>query len=261
LAKKRKHNFPSALILAGGLGTRLRTAYAAGPKSLAPVGGRPFLDYLLSWLQTEGVEDVVLCVGYKRSQIRKHVGSGRKWGMRVRYSVEQKLLGTGGAVKKAGRMIGGTRVFVVNGDTFLAVNLREMSAFHRNRKGWGTLAAAKVADARRFGALRLDPTGQITAFEEKSVGSARGRGAHPRRRINGGVYLVEKKLLSEIPARGPVSLEREVFARLVGNGRLFGFVTDGYFLDIGVPDDFRRAQSELPERFRYSDSHQGTSKD
>lgn len=79
LATKRKENFPAALILAGGLGTRLRSAFAAGPKSLVPVAGRPFLDYLLKWLRAEGVEEVVLCVGYKKSQIERHVGSGRKW--------------------------------------------------------------------------------------------------------------------------------------------------------------------------------------
>jgi NDP-sugar pyrophosphorylase family protein len=255
LAKKGSKNFPGALILAGGLGKRLRAAYAAGPKSLAPVGRQPFLDYLLKWLRAEGVEDVILCVGYKRSRIRRHVGSGRKWGLRVRYSIEKKLLGTAGAVKKAGEMLAGERVFVVNGDTFLDVNLRKMSAFHRDQKGWATLAVARVADARRFGTLQLDPRGRVTVFLEKSASGADDTCACPRRQINGGVYLFEKKLFSRIPARGQVSLEKEVFPRLLLEKRLFGFVTDGYFLDIGVTDDFRRAQTELPERFRINDSH------
>ena len=160
------------MILAGGLGSRLRPAYAAGPKTLAPVGGRPFLDYLLNWLRAEGVEEVILCVGYKWLRIQRHVGSGRKWGLRVKYSIERKLLGTAGALKKAGEMLDGERAFVINGDTFLDVNLRKMSAFHRNQKGWATLAVAKVADARRFGTLRLDSRSRIVLFVEKSASDA-----------------------------------------------------------------------------------------
>jgi NDP-sugar pyrophosphorylase family protein len=255
LAKKKSKNFPAALILAGGLGKRLRPAYAAGPKALAPIGARPFLDYLLYWLRSQGVEEVVLCVGHKRSRIQRHVGSGQKWGLRVRYSIERKLLGTAGAVKKAGTMLVGGRVFVLNGDTFLDVNLREMSAFHRDRKGWATLAVANVADAKRFGTLQLDPRGRVTSFLEKGAWATDYARACSSRQINGGVYIFEKKLLDKIPARGQVSLEREVFPRLLSKNRLFGFVTDGFFLDIGVPGDFRRAQSELPKRFRISNSH------
>lgn len=255
LAKNRSQNIPPALILAGGLGKRLRSAYSAGPKSMAPVGRRPFLDYLLRWLRAEGVEEVILCVGFKRSRIRRYVGSGRKWGLRVRYSVEKKLLGTAGAVKKAGAMLRDESVFVVNGDTFLDVNLRDMSAFHRDQKGWATLAVARVADARRFGKLRLDPRGRVTVFLEKSASHANDIYARTRQSINGGVYLFERKLLSGIPARERISLEKDVFPRLLLKRKLFGFVTDGYFLDIGVPNDFRRAQSELPERFRINDSH------
>lgn len=243
------------MILAGGLGKRLRSAYAAGPKALAPVRARPFLDYLLHWLRSEGVLEVILCVGYKRSSIQKHVGSGRKWGLRVRYSSERKLLGTAGAVKRAGAMLVGNRAFVINGDTFLDVNLREMSAFHRDRKAWATLAVATVADARRFGTLRLASSGRIVSFKEKNASETDEAAACSRSLINGGVYLFEKKLLDRIPARRQVSLENEIFPFLFKKKRLFGFVTDGFFLDIGVPDDFRRAQSELPKRFRISDSH------
>src|SRR5690349_18578713 len=99
--QQKEEELPQAVILAGGLGTRLRSAYSAGPKSMAPVGGRPFLDYLLSWLQVQGVEEVILCVGYKRSRIKRFVGRGRKWGLRVKYSIERTPLGTGGAIKNA----------------------------------------------------------------------------------------------------------------------------------------------------------------
>src|ERR1700758_1469555 len=178
---------------------------------MAPVGRRPFLDFLLKWLRAEGVEDVILCVGFKRSHIQRYVGSGRKWGLRVRYSIERKLLGTAGAVKKAGAMLRGERAFVVNGDTFLDVNLKKMIAFHRDQKGWATLAVAKVADISRFGTLRLDPYGRVTVFLEKSTSRANCASTRTRRPINGGVYLFERKLLNRIPDREQISLEKEIF--------------------------------------------------
>jgi NDP-sugar pyrophosphorylase family protein len=198
LTKNTSEKFPVALILAGGLGKRLRSAYAAGPKAMAPVGTRPFLDYLLHWLRAEGVQEVILCVGYMRSSIERHVGSGRKWGLRVKYSIDRKLLGTAGALKKAGAMLGSNRAFVINGDTFLDVNLREMSAFHRDRRAWATLAVAKVTDARPFGTLRLDSRDRITLFLEKSAGDRNDACARSKWQINGGVYLIEKKLLGGI---------------------------------------------------------------
>jgi D-glycero-alpha-D-manno-heptose 1-phosphate guanylyltransferase len=253
--KRRTNSLPTALILVGGLGKRLRSAYAAGPKPLAPVGTRPFLDYLLHWLRAHGANDVVLCVGYKRSHIQRYVCSGRKWGLRVRYSIERKPLGTAGAVKRAEEMLAGGSVLVLNGDTFLDVNLKEMIAFHLKHKGWATLAVANVANASRFGTLRLDSHRRITSFCEKSVSEGRETRVCSKQHINAGVYLFEKKLLKQIPTKAPVSLEREVFPDLLSRKKLFGFVTEGFFLDIGVPDDLKRAQSELPKRFRISDSH------
>jgi len=252
LKREDQEKLPPAMILAGGLGTRLRAAYEAGPKSMAPVGGRPFLDYLLTWLRSEGVEEVILCVGYKRASIQRYVGRGRKWGLRVTYSIEHELLGTGGAVKKAEGLISGERLLVINGDTLVEVSLRELVNFHRSRKAWATLAVVKVADDRRYGSLRMDRGGRITAFLEKRERGTGKNGEDGRRPINGGVYVFEKKLLSRIHPRWPISLENEVFPRLAAGRRTYGFVTDTYFVDIGIPDDLRRAQTELRERFRVS---------
>jgi D-glycero-alpha-D-manno-heptose 1-phosphate guanylyltransferase len=249
---KDRERLPPAVILAGGLGTRLRSAYSAGPKSMAPVGGRPFLDYLLQWLSSEGVEDVILCVGYKRSHIRRFVGGGRKWGLRVRYSVEKKLLGTGGAVKKAGRLIPGNRLLVVNGDTFVYVRLGELMEFHQSRKAVATLTAVKIADSARYGSLRMDDRARVAAFLEKSGIDESKRSKTQKRLINGGVYVFEKTVLKTIRTRKTTSLEKEVFPSLVANKRLHGFKCEAYFLDIGVPKDLRRAQSELPQRIRVS---------
>lgn len=238
----------AAVILAGGLGMRLRSAYAAGPKSMAPIGKRPFLDYLLAWLQSQGVRETILCVGYKRSQIQRFVGRGSKWGMRVRYSIEQKLLGTGGAVKKAEELISGETVLVLNGDTFVNVSLRELMKFHRSCKALATLAAVTVPNRSRYGSVRLDGKSRITAFLEKSRES-KDRGLEiDKHLINGGIYIVERKLLKMIRGSGSVSLEKDVFPSLLAKKSVYGFTTDAYFLDIGVPEDLRRAQRELPKR-------------
>ena len=243
-----REGLPPAVILAGGLGTRLRSVYAAGPKSMAPVKGRPFLDYLLAQLKKEGVKEVILCVGYKKCHIHRFVGSGDKWGLRAKYSVEHKLLGTGGALKKAEQLISEDRILVVNGDTFLDVNLRELVEFHESRKAAATLAAVKVADSARYGSLRLDSKSRITAFLEKS-GREGSQGPRTEKKlVNGGMYVLEKSLLRAIGMCGPMSLERDIFPSLLPAKSVYGFASDAYFLDIGVPLDLWRAQSELPQR-------------
>jgi NDP-sugar pyrophosphorylase family protein len=248
-----KKSLPVAVILAGGLGTRLRATYAAGPKSMAPVAGRPFLDYLLRWLRSEGVREVILCVGYKRTQIQKYVGAGRKWGLRARYSIEKKLLGTAGALKKAQRMISGESLLVINGDTYVDVNLTELTEFHRSREALATLAAVPVKDGERYGSLQLDGKSRITEFLEKGAVNLAGKRKQGKRPINAGVYVFEKNLFRAMPAGNPMSLEKNVFPRLVNSKKVYGFVRGAYFLDIGVPRDYRRAQDELPKRFGIHD--------
>lgn len=256
-ARKEGGGLPAAVILAGGLGTRLRSAYATGPKCMAPVGGRPFLDYLLTWLSSQGVKEVILCVGYKRTHIQKYVGKGRKWGLRVRYSIEEKLLGTGGAVKKAEWLVSGARLFVINGDTFLGVNLRDMFKFHLSRGAQATLAVVNVADDRRYGSLRLDREGKIIAFLEKGKNGSDRNLAEASKPINGGVYIFEKKILSHIRAHESISLEMNVLPNMVADKKrkVYGLLMDAYFVDIGVPDELWRAQRELPERFPVNDPH------
>jgi len=242
---------PPAIILAGGLGTRLRPVYSAGPKSMAPVADRPFLDYVLTWLRDQGVEDVVLCVGYKRSSIRKFVRKGRKWGLRVRYSVETQLLGTGGAVKKAQPLISGDTVLVINGDTLLRVNLRDLVEFHKRRRAAATLTTVKMKDHQRYGSVSLDRSNRIIRFREKNVMLART----PTALINGGVYVFATAIFNRLQSRRPISLEKDVFPQLAADRRTYGFITSAPFIDIGVPDDFRRAQVEFRERHSFGDSH------
>jgi mannose-1-phosphate guanylyltransferase len=230
-----------AVILAGGLGTRLRTVFA-GPKSLAPIAGRPLLEYLIEWLRAENIREVILCVGYKRSAVARHFGAGKKFGVRIRYSPEITPMGTAGAVKKAGQLVDDKVFFALNGDTIVDVDLAKMLAFHRRRNALATIALTRVADSARFGRVLVDAGGRVRAFREKQKVSEGQPGW-----INAGVYLLSHDVLRRVPANRAVSLERDVFPKLVGK-RLYGFREARNLIDIGVPEDFQRAQRELPRR-------------
>lgn len=234
------------LILAGGLGTRLRSVFDSGPKSMAPIGGRPFLEYLLLQVRRAGFHKLLLCVGYGQSQIEEWAGNGTKWGLRIQYSLEPEPRGTAGAVKLAAEFIDNEAFVVLNGDSFLAVDLRKLVETHLESGACATIALANVQDSTRYGTVVLAPQGRIEAFLEKSPAVADdSSGGHL---VNGGVYVFKKSVLSVVPEFRAVSLEREIFPQLLTKG-VKGFISDGYFIDIGLPDDFKRAQTELPERF------------
>jgi D-glycero-alpha-D-manno-heptose 1-phosphate guanylyltransferase len=231
-----------ALILAGGLGTRLRNTFNGGPKSMAPIGGRPFLDYLLLQLSHAGFRRVVLCLGYGRTQIEDWAKDGRAWGLEIAYSVEMKRLGTGGAIKQAESLLDTDDFLLLNGDSFLVIDLQQLVRAHLRAAPWATLALTRVDDPVRYGTVILGTDSQILAFVEKdSAPDTQSRS----NMINAGVYVLSRRVLDLIPESATVSLEREVFPRLLAKG-VRGFPTNGYFVDIGVPRDFERAQSELP---------------
>ena len=225
-----------AIILAGGLGTRLRPLVSAAPKAMAEVAGRPFLEYLLGQLRAEGITSAVVCTGHMADAIASHFGDGRRWGMELRYSVEVEARGTAGALKLAERMLTGDRWLLMNGDSLFDISLQHLIDAHAASPALVTIALARVADGHRYGRVTLAPDGVIRAFAEKSDAATPGL-------INSGLYVIERQLLDQIPADRPVSLEREVFPKLVGNS-IRGVPFDGYFIDIGVPHDFLRAQNE-----------------
>jgi D-glycero-alpha-D-manno-heptose 1-phosphate guanylyltransferase len=232
-----------ALVLAGGLGTRLRSAFSNGPKSMAPIGGRPFLEYLLLQLSRAGFRRVVLCLGYGRNQIESWVGNGRTWGLDVVYSIESQPLGTGGAIKQAEGSIHTDDFLVFNGDSFLVIDLRQFVQEHLRAAPFATIALTRVDDCMRYGSVVMEASGKIVDFLEKD--SVTNSAPHTSRMINAGIYVLNRRVLQFIPESATVSLEREVFPRLLTKG-IRGFLSDGYFIDIGIPGDFKRAQSELP---------------
>ena len=226
-----------AFVLAGGLGTRLRGVLNDAPKPMARFGDHPFLEYLVVQLQLQGFCEVVFCAGHLGQQIRAYFGDGSGWGGQIVYSQEDGPLGTGGALKLAARRHGKDgELLVMNGDSFLQADLRTLVAFHLNRKALATMALVRVSDTSRFGRVDISATNEIVRMTEKGESGAGW--------INGGIYVLSQNALEFIPD-GPASLERDVFPRLIGSG-FYGFPVEGFFVDIGVPEDLKQLQ-EHPE--------------
>lgn len=222
-----------AVLLIGGLGTRLRSAVPTAPKALAPVGGRPFLELIVQQLVRQGIRELVMCTGYLAEQIEEHFGDGRAFGVSIEYSFEPSPLGTAGALKLAEKYLACESDFLVlNGDSFFDCDFAELIAYHRRQASEVTFAVALVSDASRYGTIRLANDGRILAFLEKAGQSAPGL-------INAGVYVMRADVLGRI-AEGPSSLEKDIFPGLLKQG-MYGVVRDGLFIDIGTPSDYARA--------------------
>lgn len=224
-----------AIVLAGGLGTRLRSVVSDVPKPLAPIHDRPFLAYLLDSLAAQGIRHVVLAVGYKGELIETCFGESHK-GMRLSYSFEPEALGTGGAVQLAmSKLRNATReAWILNGDTFFDCRLGEVAQHHVASGADVSLALHRITDASRYGLVELDENDRIVRFCEKTPGSAG--------LINAGIYLLRPHALLSAGLSGRFSLERDFFEDNVTTLHLNGAEQSGYFVDIGVPEDYARAQ-------------------
>lgn len=228
------------ILLAGGLGTRLKGVIGSVPKPMAPISGSPFLEYLFKFFKKQRIKEFIVCTGHGGNAIQSYFGSGQNIGLSIRYTVERELLGTGGAIKLAEEWIDSNHFLVGNGDTYFEADLREMLRFHESHSGIGTLALAYKEDLGRYGKVVCDMGNRITSFQEKSDGRKPGY-------INGGLYAFRKDLFRHIPANRVCSLEREILPSLIGEG-LYGFPVEGYFIDIGIPQDYEKAKKELPLR-------------
>jgi len=222
----------TAVILAGGLGTRLRSVVADRPKVMAEVHGKPFLAYLLEQVAGAGLRQVVLCVGYAAEQIRAAFGDTFA-GMELTYSQESARSDTAGALRLALPQFRSDSILAMNGDSFCDVNLRDLWAWHRLHPAQGTLVLVEMPNAARYGRVSVTPDGKITGFEEKKSDPAGGW-------INAGLYLLERTLIEKIPAGRAVSLEKEIFPAWIDQG-LAGYPSTGRFLDIGTPEAYAAA--------------------
>jgi NDP-sugar pyrophosphorylase family protein len=238
--KVTKKRSITALVLAGGLGTRLRHVIGALPKALAPVGDRPFLEYILLQLRNQSVSDVIICTGYGAGEIQEYFKKGTRWGMNIRYTFEKELMGTGGAIKLSEDLIPSDKFLVLNGDSLVQFELRRLVELHTRKKAGATMVLVNVSNKSRFGSVNVSRDNLITDFNEKSKESTG--------LINAGVYLFEHELLSRLPSNKNISIEYDFFPKLAGHD-LYGLIVDGPFLDIGTPESYEEAQSFLTTRF------------
>ena len=219
-----------ALILAGGLGTRLRTIVKDKPKPMVRIAGKPFLAYQLEFLRSFRVTSLILCVGHLHEHVQAYFGDGDDWGVKIQYSVEDRLLGTAGALKNAEKFVEGT-FLALNGDSFFDLDLAKFIQFHENRGGLGTIALKELSDASCYGSVRLNAENMILSFEEKSEKLT------ALAQINAGIYILEPTIFDFIPRARKTSLERETFPSILEKGhRLFGYPTDAFFVDVGTPE-------------------------
>jgi len=224
----------TAVVLAGGLGTRLRATIGDRPKVLAEVRGRPFLAYLLDRLCAAGVGEIVVSIGHRAAEVRTAFGTAYR-GRPLRYAEEPSPLGTAGALRALLPRLGSDPVLVLNGDSCCEIDLADLWAWHAERGANATICLAHVADTRRFGRVTVNEHGGIERFVEK--GDAAGAGW-----INAGIYVFSRALLAAVPPGHPVSLEREILPAWIGRG-LYGRRVAGRFIDIGTADSYRAAQA------------------
>ncbi len=226
-----------AIILAGGLGTRLRSVVADRPKPMALIEGKPFMEYVVRGLAAQGIRELVFAVGYKGSMVEEYFKDGTRFGISASYAYEEELLGTAGAIKNAGKYITDDWFYVLNGDTFYQLDYGKLLGVKEKQQLDFALVLRRVEDVSRYGRAVLQDQ-MLVEFNEKTTEPVPGT-------INGGVYLINRSLLEEIPA-GKVSLENNMIPRWMEEGRrLGGFVNEGYFIDIGIPEDYFRFQEDV----------------
>ncbi len=235
-----------AVVLVGGEGTRLRPLTYTTPKPLLPIGNVPFLERQLAWLGRHGVDEVVLALGYLPDAFAAHFPEGlfetEFGGVRLRYTVEEEPLGTAGGIRYAADEAEIDERFVVcNGDVLTTLDLTALVRFHDERQAEATIHLARVPDPSAFGLVPTHDNGEVKAFVEKPP-----PGRAPTDWINAGTYVLERSVLERIPPRLTVSIERETFPRMLEMpGRLFGYQSDAYWLDIGTPEKYLQAHADL----------------
>src|SRR5271165_496926 len=223
-----------AVLLVGGMGTRLRSVVPSTPKPLAAVGVKPFLELLVEQLRSQGIRRLIMCSGYLADQIENKFGDGSAWDVAIKYSREVQPLGTAGAIKLAHDHLTEDSTFLVmNGDSFVEIDFGQLIRAHLKKNALATIATAAVQNAARYGTVRVDSSSWITGFAEKT-------GVEDPGLINAGVYVFDRSIFARI-SEGASSLERDVFPRILDQG-VYAFEHSGMFIDIGTPEDYARAQ-------------------
>lgn len=251
----RNHPPTTAVVLAGGFGTRLRTVLTNQPKVLAPVAGRPFLDFLLDYLAGQAIRKVILSIGYLADQVRDYAATGQRWGLEISYAQEETPLGTAGGIKLASQGLE-RPFFAFNGDTLFQVELAELWQCFRRLGTEAAISLRKVPAGSQEqtvrGAVRLVPgegrCRKIVDFMEKPIGENQAKplqGEEADAWTNGGIYVLTPQALGGVPLDRMASIEREVFPALAASGRLAGCQQNGYFIDIGTPESLAAFEQDV----------------
>ena len=228
-----------AVVLVGGIGTRLRPLTLSAPKPMLPTAGLPFLTHLLSRIADAGIEHVVLGTSYKAAVFESEFGDGSKLGLQIDYVVEDEPLGTGGGIANVSDKLRHDTALVFNGDVLSGADLRALLGCHENNGADVTLHLVRVGDPRAFGCVPTGADGMVTAFLEKTQDP-------PTDQINAGCYVFKREVIDRISKGRAVSVEREVFPGLLSDGlRVCGYVDSSYWRDMGTPDDFVRGSADL----------------
>ncbi|WP_075780558.1 HAD-IIIA family hydrolase [Marinitoga sp. 1137] len=234
-----------AVILAGGLGTRLKSVVRDIPKPMALIGDKPFLEHQVNILKENGFEKVLLLTGYKSEIIEDYFKDGKEFGIKIEYSKEQEPLGTGGAVFNAWKKLD-EKFILLNGDTFFDIQYEIVFDFINEKKANALIVLRFSEDISRYGFVEIDENYKITKFIEK--------GKLPENRIdgyiNGGIYYFKKDILKkyyEQYKNQKISIETDIFPKLIEENKLYGLPTGGKFIDIGIPEDYQKAQKIIPE--------------
>ncbi|MDR2950385.1 MAG: nucleotidyltransferase family protein [Prevotella sp.] len=228
------------IILAGGLGTRLQSVVSNVPKCMAEVAGKPFLSYLFDYLQKNDFDHVILALGYK-SEIVLQWLEGVIYPFSVSYVIEEDPLGTGGAIKLAFGKVQGDKSFVFNGDTFFEIDTDNLLEFHKKKNAVISLALKPMLDFDRYGSVDLDEEQRIIRFNEKQ---------HCKKGlINGGVYIINKELFTRLDLPEKFSFEKDILEAHLLDILVYGCQQDRYFIDIGIPSDFEKANQEFKNRY------------
>ena len=226
-----------AIILAGGFGTRLRSVVSDVPKPMAPIGGRPFLEILLDHLIASHFDHVVLSTGYMHEKIEAHFGNAYK-GLPLSYAVENEPLGTGGGMRNALAQCNENDIVVINGDTLFRIDYDDFARFYKTHPTRLAVVLRQVPDTTRYGSVSTDCCDRIAHFTEKSAAGGLGT-------INGGIYMLNRSLLEQFPLGQPFSFEKDILQKQYADEPFFAYVSSAYFIDIGIPEDYRRLCNEI----------------
>jgi mannose-1-phosphate guanylyltransferase/phosphomannomutase len=237
-----------AIIIAGGLGTRLRPLTYNTPKPIVPVANRPFVLHQIELLRQHGIDTVILNLHYLSDNIKKILADEKKLGVKICYSIEERPLGTAGAVKNAEEFFDEGPMVVFNGDTLTDINISQIIDFHKKKKARVTLTLTRVEDPTAYGLILTNAEGKVTHFIEKpsweqiSTYSAEG----PADTINAGIYILDPKIFRNVPKGVAYSFERQLFPSLLEMGEpIYGFVSDRYWMDIGNPSQYRQVHEAI----------------